>query len=825
MENDVVMSACHAGLRPRAGGYPGHWTGRFIWDEGEATPFNAFRMFRKTFELDAAPQEAVLHITAADRYVLYVNGVYMGHGPARSVGPQWMSYDSHDVAPHLRAGRNTIAVLAYFHGCRNAWSANQRAGFFAQLEWPCAGGRPQVLGTDATWRLRAVEGYSRDVGMVSHWLGNPNEVLDARRDPAGWMVPDFDDREWGFARVIPPALYAADHWLKMSERSCWSWLEPRRTPMLRETGVPVARVVRTGEVRELPAEQFGTKQVPERLAAESHHGAELASVEYPESLVGGGPGRARLASSGDRSALLIVDFGRPVLGRPVLEFEAPAGAVIDIACVHLLHDGRADTLGQASRIGDRCIARDGLQTWSPFFLRVVRYLQVVVRNAPAGVRIRRIGVESAEYPCERRGAFECSDPVLTALWKAGVDTVFLHMEDTMTIDPVRERLAYMLCGEIEQLHLAAFAGFGDLAITGHGFRQTTRSQLADGLLPLFIGSSLLSSLGCKDDPRDATSGANPLCIPNYSCFYALAVWRHYQRTAQSAFLEEHYPALVRVAEWCARHADDTSLLYGLPNWVWLDWMKSDLRGSSTAINAVYAQMLADMARIADALALPHDAARWRGRSESVRAQLCATHWNAARGLFADCVVDGAQSEVYTELANALAVLCGVATPEQTASIMRSLRDPGSGIVRCSPLYFHYVLEAMIESGADADAYAYLSRRYAPLFKDNDHPMLCETWPEQTFSGASASSIHGGGAGVVWTLTQHVLGIRPVAPGYTSVVFDPRPGNLDWAKGIVPSPQGDIHIEWRRGADGRIQSEVKLPAGVRLVPAAGLTVVL
>ncbi len=800
----------------RPGGYPGHWVGRFIWDEGEATPFHAFRMFRKTFDLAGKPAEAALHLTAADRYVLYVNGVCLGHGPARSVGPQWMLYDTHDVTPHLRVGANTIAVLAYFHGCRNAWSANQRAGMFAQLEWRLPNADVGVIGTDASWRMRTVLGYSTEVGMVSHWLGNANEVFDARLDPADWMSTAFDDSGWPSAYVIPAALYAHDHWLRMSKRSCWSALEPRLTPLLRERAIAVAQVVSVGEVQELAADAFSVKQVPERLAAEPHRPLELASVVGAETLLAEDAGDVRIITHGDRSATLVLDFGRPVLGRPVLEFEAPDGAVIDIACVHLLDKGRANSLGQASRIGDRCVARVGRQTWSPFLLRVIRYLQVVVRNAPGGVRLLRVGVTAAEYPCERRGAFACSDPVLTALWEVGVNTVYLHMEDTMTIDPVRERMAYFLCGEIEQLHLAAFAAFGDLAIADQGFRQTTRSQLPDGVIPCFIGSSLMSTLGGKDDARDATSGANPLAIPNYSCFYALAVWRHYQRTAREGFLDEHYPALVRIADWCVRHADETGLLYGLPNWVWLDWMKSDLRGASVAINAVYAQMLTDMGMIAEVLELPRDATRWRDRAERVRAQLRATHWNAARGLFADGVVDGVQSEVFTELANALAVLHGVATPVQTASIVRHLTEPTSDIVRCSPLYFHYVLEALIEAGVAGEAYGYLSRRYAPRITGVEHPMLCEAWPEQTFSGASASSIHGGGAGVVWTLSQHVLGVRPTEPGYAAVVFDPRPGNLTWAKGVVPTPRGDIQVEWQCGADGRFQSTVKVPDGVRLV---------
>jgi alpha-L-rhamnosidase len=802
---------------PRPGGYPGHWVGRFIWDGGEARPFHAYRMFRKTVELAAAPAEAALHITAADRYVLYVNGTYLGHGPARSVGPQWMSYDSHNLTPHLRAGTNTLAVLAYVHGCRNSWSANQRAGLFAQLEWRSADNGDHVLGTDDSWRWCAMEGYSRDVGLINIYIGYVNEVLDGQVDPANWMMPDFDDSGW--APAVPVSSKGP-----VSQRSCWRLLEPRLTPLLCERAVNAVRIVGAGDVQELPAEAFPASQVPERLAQEPHRPLEFATVTAVETLLTGSTASALLASAGPpsapdaRSAVLILDFGPPVLGRPVLEFEAPAGAVIDVACVHQLTNGRAGTLEQASRVGDRYVARAGRQTWQPYFVRVIRYLQIVVRAAPSGVRFHRIGINAVEYPCARRGAFACSDPVLTTLWEAGVNSAYLHMEDTMTLDVVRERVAYLLCGEIEQVHLAAWAGFGDLAITAQGFRQTTRSQLPDGLLAFFIGSCGLYSLGCKDDPRDPVSGANPTTIPNYSFFYAGAVWRYHLRSARPGFLAEHYPALVRIAEWCERQADESALLYNMADWVWFDWMKNDLRGASTAINALYAQMLADTASVAEALERPRDAAQWRQRAETVRAQLRTAHWNPARGLFADSVADGVQSEVVTELANALTLLYGVADREQTASILRQLRDPASALTRVSPLYFCYVLEGMIEAGAADEAYAYLSRRYAPLMAGDDYPMMPEAWPEQAYSGASASGIHGGSAGVVWTLTEHVLGIRSTAPGFASAVFDPRPGNLTWAKGVVPTPHGNIQVEWRRDSDGRITGSVSGPPGVRIVAA-------
>ena len=60
------------------------WTAQWIWDNGEQNPTNYFLRVRKDFELSSRPDSAPLHITSADRYKLFVNGKYVGRGPARS---------------------------------------------------------------------------------------------------------------------------------------------------------------------------------------------------------------------------------------------------------------------------------------------------------------------------------------------------------------------------------------------------------------------------------------------------------------------------------------------------------------------------------------------------------------------------------------------------------------------------------------------------------------------------------------------------------------------------------------------------------------------
>ena len=81
-----------------------------VWaDPSQNTPGVAV-VFRKTFQLSAKPARADLHLFADARYVLWVNGSYVERGPNR-FQPNGPEYDTINVAPFLKAGRNVIAVI------------------------------------------------------------------------------------------------------------------------------------------------------------------------------------------------------------------------------------------------------------------------------------------------------------------------------------------------------------------------------------------------------------------------------------------------------------------------------------------------------------------------------------------------------------------------------------------------------------------------------------------------------------------------------------------------------------------------------------------
>ena len=53
---------------------------------------------------------ARIHVSADSRYLLWCNGRLVGRGPAKG-DIHHHFYDTHDLAPHLRAGTNVLAAL------------------------------------------------------------------------------------------------------------------------------------------------------------------------------------------------------------------------------------------------------------------------------------------------------------------------------------------------------------------------------------------------------------------------------------------------------------------------------------------------------------------------------------------------------------------------------------------------------------------------------------------------------------------------------------------------------------------------------------------
>jgi alpha-L-rhamnosidase len=82
------------------------------WIAAPNDPGNEYGVyyFRKSIDLAARPTSFVIHISADNRYKLYINGTLVSLGPARGDTYYW-NYETVDLAPYLVSGKNIIAAL------------------------------------------------------------------------------------------------------------------------------------------------------------------------------------------------------------------------------------------------------------------------------------------------------------------------------------------------------------------------------------------------------------------------------------------------------------------------------------------------------------------------------------------------------------------------------------------------------------------------------------------------------------------------------------------------------------------------------------------
>jgi len=215
----------------------------WIWGPEERQPVNERIRFRRTFEWDGGePDLAELKISADSRYRLWVNGEEIGTGPIRSTPGHWY-FDTYDIRPQLRRGRNAIAVEVWHYGHSNYQYIEGEAGLIAELAWTdrtSAG----TIGTDAAWLWKRAAAYERNTVKRNVNLGWM-EIYDAAAEEDGdWTTAAFDDAAWSVSAVVAAA--DAGPWGELRRRPIETLAEavlrPVHVTAIREV-VPTCKVV------------------------------------------------------------------------------------------------------------------------------------------------------------------------------------------------------------------------------------------------------------------------------------------------------------------------------------------------------------------------------------------------------------------------------------------------------------------------------------------------------------------------------------------------------------------------------------------------------
>ena len=744
------------------------WQAQWI-DAGDGIAVNDFgRVFylRKTFETRNPAAFRRVYLSADSRYKLWVNGTLAARGPAR-FDPLHQQYDTLDLSTLVQEGKNVIAAEIMYWG---EGEPSRGGPIFQMSARPAFVFESAELRSDGSWKALIAEGmkapgWENVAKGAGYFAGNWLEQVDARRLPIDWEQPGFDDHAWTSARAIT----RAEVWGEGDTRAPWK-LMPRSIGPVAERAPEPARAIQSGQVPETkPLPPFSFEVAPDP-------GTPTLPVTLP------GDGRVRY---------LVFDAGRLVTAYPRLELEAGAGAVVEIMYAEApskgFQKGRRDRLEdkRVEGMNDIYVTRRGRQSYEPFFHRTFWYVRVAVKS-DTPVTIHGLDYRWTSYDFPERGAFECSDATLNQIWKVGWYTARLCAHETYEDCPYYEQLQYV--GDTRIQALVTYHVSGDARLPAYAIRQIHASRLPEGLTYSRYPSHLFQA------------------IPGFSLIWVLMLDDYLLYTGDLELVRECAAGVYSVLRFFEDYQTAEGFLANVPYWNYHDWTFPDAgtppgsKVNCTLTTLLYKGALDAGGRLFEALGDHAESGRFRQRSEKVGEAINRRAWSEPEGLYRDGIgVDSLSRHV-----NTYAVLFEVADAGRRARIAQRLFTDSK--VRDTTFYFaHYLHQAAVKLGQPQRVIDDMARWRGML------DLGTSTWWETPTD--TRSDCHAWSSAPTFEFMQEILGVRPIAPGFARVRIAPFTAQLEWARGVVPTPRGDIRVDWRKPDVERFEIEIDLPAGV------------
>jgi len=201
------------------------WKAQWISTMECQSATNTWLAYRETVDLQAKPEKAVAKIAVDSKYWLWINGqvVVFEGGLKRGPNPLDTYYDEVDIAPYLKSGKNTVALLVWYFG-KDGFShkSSGRAG----LIFDCQSPGFELL-SDNSWKCSLLKSYlTASEPLPNFRLPESSILYDARKDLGSWQTENYDESNMSGALVLGKA---GDY--------PWNKLVRRPIPLLKDFGL------------------------------------------------------------------------------------------------------------------------------------------------------------------------------------------------------------------------------------------------------------------------------------------------------------------------------------------------------------------------------------------------------------------------------------------------------------------------------------------------------------------------------------------------------------------------------------------------------------
>lgn len=761
-------------------------TAQPVWAAGRETEKNLTLGFRATFT--APPGEKVmLHAAGATLYRIFLNGQFVGHGPAR--GPHgFYRVDEIDLSRRLQAGRNVLAIEVAGYNANSYYLLDQPSFLQAEI---VAGGKvlASTLGEENPFQVGLLKERVQKVQRYS--FQRPfSEVYR--------LSPGYDGWRKDASISLEPIKFA---------RQPAKALLPRRVPYADFVVRPAVEIVSRGELKtglkvDHPWKDRSLTSIGHNLAGFPQ--TELSTIPSLElqTIASTNATQLRRHYAPDQPLTLpagtyqIVDFGVNYSGFIGAKIRCRTKARLFFTFDEILSNGDVDfkRLGCVNIVGYELEPGTyDVETFEPYTLR---YLKLLALEGDCTIPRLHLREFASTVPADAH--FRASDERLNKLFAAGVETFRQNAIDVFMDCPSRERAGW-LCDSFFTARVAKDLT-GATLIEKNLFENYQLPEkfahLPDGMLPMCY-------------PADHNDG---VFIPNWAMWFVVELEEYLARSGDRETVKALEPRLLKLLDYFQHFRNEDGLLEKLEKWVFVEWSRANdfVQDVNYPSNMLYAEVLAAMGRMYGRLELLVEA-------EKIRDTIRKQSFNGA--FFVDNAVrkNGqlGLTQNHSEVCQYFAFYFGVATPESHPRLWQTLvkdfgpqRKQTKAFPQVHPAnaFIGNVLRLELLSRAglsqqlldESVAYQlYMAERTGTLW-END--------------GAYASCNHGFAShGGVRVLYRDVLGLAAVDTVRKTVQLRFTDLKLDRCEGSMPTPDGKVELQWRKDGS-KLRYKLTTPPG-------------
>ena len=736
------------------------WTAQWITHPTESTLDSRLFLFRRNFELKTQPKKFIVHVSADNRYRLYVNGTYIVSGPSSSDINNYR-YETIDISNYLEAGKNTIsAEVVNFGEYRKASSMTFQTAFILQ------GDKQNVV--DVNTNRKSDWKVIRDFGFESfpfpsyflrrYYAAGPGEKRISKKSLKNWKDKNFDDKDW-LAPKAGTVEFAVGRGFLFG--STW-FLVPRTIPFMEES-----------------KQRFGKI-------------ARVKGIKKSEDFI---KGTGKLEIPGNKKVTILIDQKHHTIGHPELFYSKGEGSQIKITYSEAMFNadwkkGNRNNIEGKSVLGYYDIIEpDGTlgNMFKPFGQKAYRFieLEIITKEEPLVID-DYYGVYTA-YPFKENAVFETENKTLDKIW----DASWLTLRNSAVegfIDPYYEQLQYIGDSRIESL--VSISVDGDDRLMRKAIEMFNNSRLPNGLTQSRYPSYVVQ------------------IIPTYSLIWVDMIYDYHQFRNDDAFVKKFIPGIKTVLNWWIHKVDKTGMPTKMDWWNFTDWSPSFHNGIphgaddgySTSIALQLINTLQHAATILQDLGEVQMAAKYNFLQQKIKESVYKNCYVPEKGLFAETP----NKKHFSQHSNIMAILTDVIPKSKQKEVMQKILDD-KNLIQTSIYYKFYLFQALQKAGLG-----------------NEYLNLLENWTNQLDLGLTTfaetdveprSECHAWSASPNFHFLTLVAGIQPASKNFKNILIAPNLGDLKNVKVKMPHPNGFVELKLKRNHD-KIYGNVTLPKGTQ-----------